>query len=110
MLPAEGRVVLSHLRLDNGVARLGSYGLPALALDVHRSVLEREGLENGWDLLACNAISRVDHDLQPPQALRLYKAQAMFRIVYGDVGLLHGTRVFRGFGEIPGDDEVADLA
>ena len=33
VLPAEGRVVLSHLRLDDGVARLGPYGLPALALD-----------------------------------------------------------------------------
>src|SRR5215204_6248894 len=197
---AEGRVVLSHLWLDDGVARLGPYGLPALALDelgeglranravqygrarlflqhvlryeggrqvtrdgrtflvdneaavgvaiegypevgtlcdhallefpdvlgfdrvgwmvgegaveleVHRYVLEREVLEDRWDHLACHAVSRVDHDLQPPQALRLDKAQAMFRIVYGDVGLLHGTRVFRGVGEIPGDDEVADLA
>src|SRR5215208_2361398 len=200
MLPAKGRVVLSHLRLDNGVARPGPYGLPALALDdlgeglradravqngrarlllkhvlryeggrqvtrdgrtclvdneaavgvaiegypevstlcdhallelfdvlrfdgvrwmvgegaveleVHRHVLEREVLEDGWDHLACHAVSRVDHDLQRPQVLRLYKAQAMFRIVHGDVRLLHRTRVFRGFGEIPGDDEVADLA
>src|SRR5215211_1279184 len=200
MLPAEGRVVLSHLRLDDGVAGPGPYGLPALALDelgeglradravqygrarlllqhvlryeggrqvtrdgrtflvdneaavgvaiegypeistlcdhallefpdvlgfdrvrwmvgegaveleVHRYVVEREVLEDGWDHFACHAVSRVDHDLQPPQALRLYKAQAMFRIVYGDVGLLQGTRVFRGVGEIPGDDEVADLA
>src|SRR5215213_7326613 len=200
MLPAEGRVVLSHLRLDNGVARLGPYGLPALALnelgeglranrtvqygrarlflqhvlryeggrqvtrdgrtflvdneaavgvaiegypevgtlcdhallefpdvlgfdrvgwmvgegavelEVHRYVLEREVLEDRWDHLACHAVSRVDHDLQPPQALRLYKAQTMFRIVYGDVGLLHGTGVFRGVGELPGDDEVTDLA
>src|ERR671912_1719486 len=182
--------MLSHLRLDDGVARLGPYGLPALALDelgegfradraveygrprlllqhvlryegggqvardgrallidneapvgvavegypevstlcdhallelsdvlgfdgirwmvgegaveleVHRYVLEREVLEDGWDHLASHAVSRVDHDLQRPQALRLYKAQAMSRIVYGDVGLLNGTRVFRGAGEI----------
>src|SRR5215210_3829094 len=200
MLPAEGRVVLSHLRLDNGVACPGPYGLPTLALDelgeglradravqygrarlllehvlryeggrqvardgrallidneapvgvtvegypeisalcdnallelcdvlgldrvgwmvgegaveleVHRYVLEREVLEDGWDHLACHAVSRVDHDLQRPQVLRLYKAQAMFRIVHGDVGLLHRTRMFRRFGEIARDDEVADLA
>src|SRR5215210_5981743 len=200
MLPAEGRVVLSHLRLDDGVARPGPYGLPALALaelgeglradcavqydrarlllqhvlryqggrqvardgrallidneaavgvaiegypeistlcdhalvefpdvlwfdrirwmigegavelEVHRYVLEREVLEDGWNHLACHAVSRVDHDLQRPQALRLYKAQAMFRIVYGDVGLLYGTLVFRGAGEITRDDEVTDLA
>src|SRR5215208_3523833 len=190
MLPAEGRVVLPHLRLDDGVAGPGPYGLPALALDelgeglradravqygrawlllehalryeggrqvardrrallvdneapvgvtvegypevstfcdhallelsdvlrldrvrwmvgevaveleVHRHVLEREVLEDGWDHFASHAVSRVDHDLQWPQALRLYKAQAMFRIVYGDIGLLHGTLVFRGAGEI----------
>src|SRR5215211_6945446 len=200
MLPAEGRVVLSHLWLDNGVACPGPYGLPTLALDeigeglradrtvqygrarlllehvlryeggrqvardgrallvdneapvgvtvegypevstlcdhtllelsdvlwfdrvrwmigegaveleVHRYVLEREVLEDGWDHFACHAVARVDHNLQWPQALRLYKAQAMFRIVYGDVGLLHRTRVVYGVGEIPGDDEVADLA
>src|SRR5918993_4875928 len=200
MLPAEGRVVLPHLRLDDGVACSGPYGLPALALDelgeglradravqyggarlllqhvlryeggrqvtrdgrtflvdneaavgvaiegypevstlcdhallefpdvigldrvrwvvgegaieleVHRYVFERKLLEDGWDHFACHAVSRVDHDLQRPQALRMYKAQAMFRIVHGDVGFLHRTRVFRGFGEIPGDDEVADLA
>src|SRR5829696_105428 len=34
----------------------------------------------------------------------------MFRIVHGDVGLLHRTRVFRRVGEIPGDYEIADLA
>src|SRR5215208_1817006 len=199
MLPAEGRVVLPHLRLDDGVACPGPYGLPALALDelgkalradrtvqdgrarlllehvlryeggrqvardgravlvdneapigvtvegypeisplcdhvllelsdvlgfdrvrwmvgegaveleVHRYVLEREVLEDGWDHLASHAVAGVDHDLQWPQARRLYKAQAMFRIVYGDVRLLNGTRVFRGAGEIPWDDEVTDL-
>src|SRR5215204_3183248 len=85
-------------------------GERAVELEVHRYVLEREVLEDGWDHLASHSVSRLDHDLQRPQALRLYKAQAMFRIVYGDVGLLHGTRVFRGAGEIPGDDEVTDLA
>src|SRR5919107_3157668 len=200
MFPAESSIMLSHLRLDDGMACLGPYGLPALALDefgegfradrtveygrprlllqhvlryegggqvardgrallvdneapvgvaverysevgtlcedallefpdvlgfdrvrwmvgegaveleVHRYVLEREVLEDGWDHFACHAVSRVDHDLQWPQVLRLYKAQAMFRIVYGDVGLLHRTRVFYGVGEIPGDDKVADLA
>src|ERR687897_263757 len=199
MLPAEGRVMLSHLRLDDRVARPGPYGLPALALDklgeglradravqygrarlllehvlryeggrqvardgrallidneapvgvtvegyheistlcdhallelsdvlgfdrvrwmvgegaveleVHLYVLEREMLEDGWDHLASHAVAGVDHDLQWPQARRLYKAQAMFRIVYGDLRLLNGTRVFRGAGEIPCDDEVTDL-
>src|ERR671910_631445 len=199
VLPTEGRVMLSHLRLDDGVARLGPYGLPALALDelgerfradraveygrprlllqhvlryeggrevardrralfidneaavvgsveghpevgalfdhallklldvlgfdgvrwmvgegaveleVHRYVLEREVLEDRWDHFACHAVSRVDHDLQRPQVLRLYEAQAVFGIVYGDVGLLHRTRMFRGVGELPGDDEVGDL-
>src|SRR5215210_1360431 len=33
VLPSEGGVVLAHLRLDDGVAGLGSYGLPTLALD-----------------------------------------------------------------------------
>src|ERR671920_529712 len=200
VLPAEGRVMFSHLRLDDGVARLGPYGLPAFTLDefgerfradravqygrprfllqhvlgyeggsqvardgcallvdneapvgvavegypeistlcdhallelpdvlgfdgirwmfgegaveleVHRYVLEREVLEDGWDHLARHAVAGVDHDLQRPQALSLYKAQAMFRIVYGDIGLLHGTRVLCGVGELSRDDEVTDLA
>src|ERR671912_1514673 len=171
MLPAEGRVVLPHLRLDDGVACSGPYGLPALALDklgeglradravqygrarlllehvlryeggrqvardgravlvdneapigvtvkgypeistlcdhallelsdvlgfdrvrwmvgegaveleVHRYVLEGEVLEDGWDHLAGHTVAGIDHDLQRPQTLRLYKAQAVFRII-----------------------------
>src|SRR5687768_2876786 len=85
-------------------------GEGAVEFEVHRYVLEREVLEDGWDHLARHTVSRVDHDLQRLQALRLYKAQAMFRIIHCDIGLLHGTRVFCGAGELPGDDEVTDPA
>src|ERR671913_2069920 len=85
-------------------------GEGAVELEVHRYVLEREVLEDGWDHLAGHAVARVDHDLQRPQALRLYKAQAMFRIIFCDVSLLHRTRIFRGAAEITRDDEVTNLA
>src|SRR5215212_4967815 len=85
-------------------------GEGAVELEVHRHVFEREVLEDGWDHLAGHAIAGVDHDLQRPQALRVYKAQAMFRVIYGYVGLLHRTRVFRRIGEVSRDDEVTDLA
>src|SRR5215212_6089753 len=92
----------------DGVRRVVGEG--AVELEVHRHVLEREVLEDGRDHLTGHAIAGVDHDLQRPQALRVYKAQAMFRVIYGYVGLLHRTRVFRRIGEVSRDDEVTDLA
>src|SRR5829696_626453 len=76
-------------------------GEGAVELEVHRYVLEREVLEDGWDHLACHTVAGVDHDLQRPQNLRVYIAQAMFRVIYGDVGLLHRPWILRGIGEVP---------
>src|SRR5215210_5954470 len=91
----------------DGVRRMVGEG--AIELEVHGNVLERKMLDYGRNHLARHAVTGVDHDLQRPQALRVYKAQAMFGVIYGDVGLLHGTRIFRRLGEVPRDDEVTDF-
>ena len=87
---------------------LGLYGVRgmvregAVELEVHRHVLEREALEDGRDHLAGHAVAGVDHDLERPQALRVYKAQAVLRVVFGDVRLLDGAGILgRGRGASP---------
>src|SRR5918998_3705123 len=66
-------------------------------------------LEDRRDHLARHAVASVDHDLQRPQALGVYKAQAVFCVIYGDVRLLDGTRVIRGVGESSRDERITDL-